>query len=169
MGARANSHSDIRLYASASFPTTSINNHERTKIMIKHLTICGTILALSSGCALSTPAQVGTGLVAGPEIDRQINEHILGGTPGYTITSDDAISRAEGSKWARDRCHIYNILYFYDLGFFAINGRNEGRDHCERWCMYEHSVESDCMTDNRYTAGEVVQYRDMHNQGEWIR
>ena len=129
-----------------------------------------TLITLSvsiSGCG-STAATTGAGLVVAPQVDRGLNA-AMGGNPAYTISTEDAISRAQSSKFAKDRCHAYNLLAWYDLGFFAINGQNKGRDHCEKWCMYEHGVEADCITDNRYKPGEVVNYDHMHNNGEWVK
>lgn len=172
MGVCPRSYDRHRPAAWTNSPTTlKKQHHERTNNVkrLKHISIYGMALALSSGCALGTPAQIGTGLVLGPEIDRQINEHVLGGTPGHTFTTDDNMRRAEGDTAAKDRCALYDVV-LWPVDLILVRSGNQGRDHCEEWCLIDTGGDTDrCLTENRHKPGQTVNYNHMHNQGEWIK
>lgn len=97
-------------------------------------------LLLSTTACLPVYVAVPVGLAVAVPVDRGVN-YALGGTPGYTITSDDAVSRSKGSPYASARCDAYNALYPYDQLYFSQSSWDEfhkrNLDHCGRWLLEE--------------------------------
>lgn len=80
-------------------------------------------------------------LFTAPTIDRGLNL-TLGGTPGYTITTDTAIARDKGSKSAVKWCELFDdtVSWYDDIYFSSAEWKKfsaENADHCERWKEYE--------------------------------
>jgi len=108
---------------------------------MKTILLATAISITLSGC-IAAPVAIPLGLAAGVPADRGINV-AMGGTPGHTITTDDAISRDSGSGYAKSRCQIYDMspLFVYDAFFFGKESQEifEERKayHCERLRLYE--------------------------------
>lgn len=98
------------------------------------------LIPLCLSACVSPFIAVPVALVAAIPVDRGIN-YLMGGTPGYTITSDDAKSRSEGSSYAKVRCDAYNVLYPYDQIYFSQSSWDQFHklksDHCDRYYLYE--------------------------------
>lgn len=101
------------------------------------------ILLLTAACQSAAPPAIVTapiGLIAGPEVDRQINKHLLGSTTGKTITSDDDDARKKGDTAAASRCQVYDFfLWPFDMVYSFFYLPTDG-DHCARWNKYEISL-----------------------------
>lgn len=111
-------------------------------IMIKKTLLSLTALTLLSGCtAVGAVKTVGL-MAAAPSIDRGINTAI-GGTPGKTISGDDARAAHAGDKLAHERCGLYDFAVgWYDILYFSPESHkvfNEigAKTHCDRWRIYE--------------------------------
>ncbi len=118
------------------------------------------LLGITSGCTTAI------GLVAGPEVDRQFNQHVLQSDSGYTVTTDNAIGRAAGNKTDAAFCQVWDILpplQAYDAGRFILrevlfNEPIPEGDHCSRWEQSETGATSDYKTTSNWGGADWTEF-----------